>query len=210
MKNSMAYIGKRALALGLAAGAMLGFAGTANAADKTHDGFYLQAATGLGYYSMSGESVPGAEESFSGMSVPLSLMLGGSPTGGLAIGGGFMIDYVPSPGYQINGEDVDLQVDFTQYVIGIGPFVDYYLDPAGGLHFQGFVGWGGVETSTEGDVGGSDPTGLVTALGVGYDLFISDEWSVGGMGRFTFAPLSFNDISLTTIEPALLVTLTYH
>jgi hypothetical protein len=209
MKNSMPYIGKRVLGFGLAAGAMLAFAGTAHAADNTHDGFYMQAATGLGYYSASAE-VGNFDASFSGMTIPLSLMLGGSPIEGLAIGGGFMIDYAPSPTYELNGQDVGSTIDFSQYIIGIGPFADYYFNPEGGLHLQAFVGWGGLETSAEGDAGGSDPTGLVTALGVGYDVFISSEWSVGGMGRLTFAPLSIDDVSYTTFEPALLVTLTYH
>lgn len=210
MNQSIADFAKRALVFGLAAaGVTLGLTGTAHADDKTHDGFYLQAATGLGYFSASAEQL-GEEATYSGVTIPLSLMLGGSPMKGLAIGGGFMVDYAPSPSFQLNGQDVDSNVDFSQYVIGIGPFVDYYLDPAGGLHFQGFVGWGGLETSAEGDAGGSDPTGLVVALGVGYDLFVSDEWSIGGAGRFTFAPLSLNDVSFTTMEPALLLTATYH
>ena len=210
MNQSIADFGKRALAFGIAAaGVTFGLTGTAHADDLTHDGFYLQAATGLGYYSVSAE-VQTMEATYSGVTIPMSLMLGGSPVKGLAIGGGFMIDYAPSPGYEVNGQEFDTNIDFTQYVIGIGPFVDYYLDPAGGLHFQAFVGWGGLETSAEGDVGGSDPTGLVMALGAGYDIFVSDEWSIGCAGRFTFAPLSLNDVSFTTIEPALLLTATYH
>lgn len=211
MNHSIADFCKRAFAFGIAAaGVTLGLTGTARADDKTHDGFYVQAATGLGYYSASAEQA-GMEASFSGMTVPMSLMLGGSPIKGLAVGGGFMVDYAPSPGFEVNGQEFAGNVDFSQYVIGIGPFVDYYLDPSGGLHFQAFVGWGGLETSSsEGNVGGSDPTGLVMALGAGYDLFVSDEWSIGGAGRFTFAPLSLNDVSYTTIEPALLLTATYH
>jgi hypothetical protein len=37
--------------------------------------------------------------------------------------------------------------------------------------FQPFIGWGGLATSRNGDVGGSDPTGLVLAVGGGYDVF---------------------------------------
>jgi hypothetical protein len=121
-----------------------------------------------------------------------------------------MLDYAPSPGFELNGQEFEANGDVSQFVIGIGPFADYYLDPAGGLHFQAFVGWGGLETSSEGDVGGSDPTGLVMALSAGYDLFVSDEWSIGGMGRFTFAPIGYEEVSYTTIEPALLLTATYH
>ncbi len=208
MNQSLADLGKRALVFGFAACATLAVTGTARADDETHDGFYLQAATGLGYYSISAESM-GLEQSLSGMTVPMSLMLGGSPMKGLAVGGGFMFDYAPSPTLEVNGQEANLG-DISQYVIAIGPFADYYLDPAGGLHFQAFAGWGGLETSAEGDVGGSDPTGLMLSLGAGYDFFVSPEWSIGGLGRFTYGSLSMNDVGSTLIEPQLLLTATYH
>jgi hypothetical protein len=70
-----------ALAFGLAAAFVtFSLTGTAHADDKTHDGFYLQAATGLGYYSVSGEPIPGQEQSISGMTIPMSLMLGAHPS----------------------------------------------------------------------------------------------------------------------------------
>jgi hypothetical protein len=71
-------------------------------------------------------------------------------------------------------------------------------------------GWGGLETSAEGNVGGSDPTGFMLSLGAGYDFFVSPEWSIGGLGRFTYGALSMNDVSSTLIEPQLLITATYH
>lgn len=209
MNYSLAELGKRALVFGFAACATLGVTGTAHADDNTHDGFYLQAATGLGYYGISAESL-GREESLSGMTIPMSLMLGGSPMEGLAIGGGFMFDYAPSPTYEVDGQEFDLGGDISQYVVAIGPFADFYLDPAGGLHFQAFAGWGGLETSAEGNVGGSDPTGFMLSLGAGYDFFVSPEWSIGGLGRFTYGALSMNDVSSTLIEPQLLITATYH
>jgi hypothetical protein len=95
-------------------------------------------------------------------------------------------------------------------LIGIGAFADYYVDPHGGLHFQPFVGWGGLDASSDGNSGGSDPTGLVLALGAGYDWWVADEWSIGVMGRIAYAPLSLNDVSFTTIAPAVLATFTYH
>ncbi len=183
---------------------------TAQAAPNTQDGFVFQLSPGLGYYSMTAEDALGTEVAFSGETFSLSLMLGGTIMPGLHVGGGFFLDRAFSPTLEIGGQEAAGTPDFQQFVLGLGPFVDYYLDPAGGLHFQGFFGWGGVETSTEaGGAGGSDPTGLVVYLGAGYDVFLSDEWSVGGMARFAYGPFALNEIDYPTIAPALLLTLTW-
>lgn len=205
-------VGLRVMLCGLVACGMLAATQNARADEYTHDGFYLQMATGLGYYSSSADA-GGAKMTFSGATVPFSIMIGGSPIKGLAVGGGMMIDYAPSPGfsYKVNGQDYAIgDISVHQYLLGFGPFVDFYPNPKTGLHFQGFVGWGGLETSANGNVGGSDPTGLLTALGGGYDFWVGSQWSIGVLGRFTFAPLSLNGVGYTTIEPALLASFTYY
>jgi hypothetical protein len=73
-----------------------------------------------------------------------------------------------------------------------------------------FIGWGGLEATANGNARGSDPTGLVLSIGAGYDFWVSDQWSAGVMGRFAYAPLSRDDVSFSTIAPALLGTITYH
>jgi hypothetical protein len=180
----------------------------AQAEPRTHDGFYAQLGAGLGYYSASGDEP--LEESLSGVTIPAQLFLGGSIVSGITLAGGFFLDYAPSPSYEAAGLDAELSVDISQFILGIGVLVDVYIDPEGGLHFQGFAGWGGLETSVEGDVGGSDPTGLVTFLGGGYDWWIADELSVGVLGRFVIAPISYEEVGFLVIEPAVLAVLTYH
>ncbi len=182
---------------------------TADAAPGTHDGFMLQLSPGLGYYSMTA-SDPTGDVTFSGTSFSLNLMMGGTLMPGVHLGGGFFLDRALSPTLEIDGNEVTGTGDFSQFPLGIGAFVDYYLDPSGGLHFQGFFGWGGVETSTpEGGAGGSDPTGAVLYLAAGYDVFVSDEVSVGGMARFAYGMFALNDVDWPTIAPALLLTLTW-
>ena len=181
----------------------------ADSLPKTHDGFHFQVTGGLGYYGSSSGS-GGVDESFSGMTLPGSMLLGGSLMPGLVLGGGLVIDYAPSPTYEQGGMSAS-GVDVSQYIVGIGLYADYYLDPQkNGLHFQGFAGWGGLETSVGGNVGGSDPVGLVAHIGAGYEWWLSDEWSGGFMGRILYAPLDFNGVSYTTFEPALVGTLTWH
>lgn len=178
----------------------------ASGAPRVHDsGKFLQFTTGLGYYSASG---PG-DSSFSGTTMNFGFMLGGNLRPGLVIGGGFWLDRAGSPKYEVGGNDSGL--DFTQYVIGLGAFADYYLKPEGGWHVQGFLGWGGLETVTSGGgAGGSDPTGLVITIGGGHDWWISDAWAVGVMGRIGYGKFSLAGGDYPTLAPAVLGTMTWH
>lgn len=202
LTTTMRYFSSLTVGLVLALG-LLATTDTAHA----HGGFYARGGVGLGYYSMSVD-VPVGEQSFSGMTIPIEVLLGGSIIPGLVIGGGLSLDYAPSPSYSSNGADSD--TDFSQYLIGIGPFVDFYPNVDSGLHVQGRVGWGGVETSTANGAGASDPTGLMMTIGGGYDHWMSDTLGVGVLGRLTYAPLSLNDLSFPTIAFNVLASFTYY
>ncbi|HVJ15166.1 MAG TPA: hypothetical protein VM686_06990 [Polyangiaceae bacterium] len=182
----------------------------AKAEAQTHDGFYLQLNAGLGYLSSSAEfpAPLSGEITYSGVTIPSSLLIGGT-VGPVVIGGGFFGDYAPSPSVEMGGESADLE-DVTLTLIGIGMFADIYPNPKEGLHFQPFVGFGALEASYQGNAGGSDPTGLILALGVGYDFWVGNEWSIGPMFRFDYAPLALDDVNYNTIAPSLLCTFTYH
>lgn len=178
---------------------------------RTHDGFHFQAALGLGYYNVSADDT-GFDQSISGMTFPGQLLLGGTVIENLVIGGGLALDYAPSPTLESMGVEVQ-NSDISQFIIGLGAYVDYYLPQPigpGTPHFQVFAGWGGLETSNQGNVGGSDPTGLYTHFGAGYDFWITDQWSAGAMFRLTYAPFSQNDVGFTTLSPALVGALTWH
>jgi hypothetical protein len=209
----MNFIGRGVLKFGLSSATLLAVAtfGTPAKADpNTHDGFYLHMDLGLGYLS-STATVEGFDGSLtlSGVTFPSSLLMGGT-VGPVAIGGGFFTDYAPSPSISDDtGASAELD-DVTLYLGGIGMFADIYPNPHEGLHFLPFIGWGFLEATYQGDAGGSDPTGLVMSLGVGYDFWVSANWSVGVMGRFAYAPLSLENTSYSTIAPALLGTFTYH
>jgi hypothetical protein len=199
----------KALASIAAVAGIVSVSGHAKAEALTHDGFYLQFNAGLGYTSASSEPTPSFKEKLAGVTFPSALLLGGT-VGPVVIGGGFFADHAFSPSYSLNGNESPLVNDVTMTLIGIGVFADIYPDVHKGLHFQPFVGWGGLERSVNGDSGGSDPTGLVLAVGGGYDFFISDNWSFGGMLRIAYAPLSYNDTSVSVFSPSLLATITYH
>ncbi len=175
---------------------------------RTHDGFHFQLSGGLGYYNLKG-SAPFNEE-VTGLTIPGSLLIGGTLFNHLAIGAGMVLDYASKPTYKINGTEAPGLIT-SQMIMGFGVYGDYYLDPAkNGLHIQAFAGWGGVETSVSGNVGGSDPTGLVASAGLGYEWWLTDEWSGGLMARVVYAPLDMNGVAYKTFEPAIVGTLTWN
>jgi len=173
---------------GAALSAVFALTPNAKAEAMTHDGFYMSLEAGVGYLSASADS-PNFEQTMTSTTFSSGLLLGGT-VGPVVIGGGFTYDYGFSPSVEQNGQEAELE-DVKLYLIGIGAFADYYVDPAGGLHFIGMLGWGGLESSYQGNAGGSDPTGLLITLGGGYDFWVADEWSIGPLARFTYAPLSY-------------------
>lgn len=187
---------------------MLALSNQAHAEARTHDGFYLSFNAGLGYLSSSVDT-PFGSETAKGVSLPSAIWLGGT-IGPVVIGGGFFGDYAIAPGVTRDGQDILGDTDFSMTLISFGAFADIYPDVHGGFHVMPYVGWGGLERSVNGNSGSSDPTGLVMAVGVGYDWFVAPEWSLGVMGRFAYAPLKMEDASFPTIAPAVLFTVTYH
>lgn len=193
--------------LGMTFGLTLLVASNANATPRTHDGFYLGLEGGFGYLNSSMKG-GGYEASLSGVTMASSLWLGGT-LGPVVIGGGFMYDSAFSPKGTQGGQTVNL-TNVSLHLIALGPFVDIYPDPNSGLHFMGFAGWGGLEASVNGNVGGSDPTGLVAMVGGGYEFWVSDEWSIGPLARLTYAPLSLNGVDYSTTGFAILADIKFH
>jgi hypothetical protein len=83
------------------------------------------------------------------------------------------------------------------------------------MHLEALVGLGvlGV-TYSNGTSSNNDPSGLALGLGFGNDWWISDEWSIGVLGRVIYAPLSYSIGTLSekysTITPAVMATFTYN
>ncbi len=191
-----------------AVGLVLLSAGWASAAPRTHDGFYLGLEGGFGYLSSS-VSYNGADMGkWSGMTMDTAIWLGGT-VGPVVIGGGMSYANAFSPKFSQGGQSTSY-TDLSLALIAFGPFVDIYPNPNEGLHFMGFAGWGGLNASYQGNSGGSDPTGLVAMLGGGYEFWVADQWSIGPLGRFTYAPLSLNDMSYSTIAFTVLADFKYH
>ncbi len=184
-----------------------GAVGLAAAAPRTHDGFYLDLEAGVGYLSSSADD--GVNEiGYSGATYGSALFLGGT-IGPVVIGGGLTYDNAFSPSAEIGGNEYELD-GLELHLIGFGAFVDVYPDPTEGLHFMGMLGWGGLEASLDGDVSGSDPTGMLLGVGGGYDFWVADEWSIGPLARLIYAPLSMDDVDYGTTQFTVAASFKYH
>lgn len=176
-------------------------AGAALAAPHTHDGLYFRFAIGPGY-ALGTLDAPGGNSGSHGPGVSTQLALGWTVRPGIVVGVGTFPAVTPGPSY-------DAADAGGQHVSATGPFVDYYPSPTGGLH--GFAG----ALFAAGYLDGGEREGHVglgwgATAGVGYDHFISDEWSVGAIARVTLYQLYGVDDSIRLIAPAALFTLTRH
>ena len=196
---------------------LLSMAGVASAAPQTHDGFYFRGGVGLGYLSSSlslSPSVPGFTDiKYSGLAVGFDAWFGGSLMPGLVLGGGITSYDVPSPSAKVGGQSTSFDGHLMLNIVGL--FGDYYFDPNEGLHAEALIGYGILSAqASNGQTSSNDPTGLALGVGFGNDWWVSDEWSLGVLGRFIYAPLSYSAGGATakysTITPALMGTITFN
>lgn len=187
----------------------VGLGAVAQAEPRYHDGLYVRASAGLSYFSDSVESDPlpiggTAKGTLAGTALTGQIAVGGSIQPGFVLGGGLLLHHVPSPsasdptfGAIHLGQDLNFQ---PSTLLLIGPYVDYYIAPASGLHFQGSIGYGHLSLgegrgSTNGIVFVPEQSGggLAAMLGGGYDWWVSDAWSLGVLGQLTFGIGSGDD-----------------
>lgn len=177
-------------------------AGAARAEPRTHDGFYLRLALGVGGMEMDRtvefevEPFPtGVDDStITGGIGHFELTLGGTPARGLVVGGSILTHSMSEVDIDRDaGEDVPLDSPLQFWLIG--PTLDYFPDEHGGFHFGGTFGFAFAfarlpeEYAFEG-IGGA---GLGLSLGIGYDWWVGDEWSLGVIARFTGAGVTGED-----------------
>lgn len=183
--------------------APLCFAGGAKAEPRTHDGFYMQLSTGLGYLSSSVEG-----GSFHGIASPFEALFGGT-VGPVAIGGGIFSDYALSVSASSDAGPSFTYNDLSMYMVGAEAFGDIYIDPHGGFHIRPFIGYAALQFSYQGYTGNS-PGGPIFGAGIGYDFWVGDEWSIGVLGRFGYAPLKLEGSSFNTMDPAIMASFTFN
>jgi hypothetical protein len=182
---------------------------SSSADPRVHDGFQFRGAVGPGFLSTSASQ--GSQSlTIGGVAGNGELYFGGTPVRGLVIGGMIQSIIAFSPSISLNGQSLPNGSSSSSLsFLSIAPYVNYYLDPAGGFYFLGHFGYG-AESYTQNGASGSSPSGIAIGAGAGYDFWVSDQWSLGILGKFTYAPLSLNGVSYSTIAPAVLFSFNYH
>jgi hypothetical protein len=135
-------------------------------------------------------------------------MIGGSPSPGLAIGGGFLAQGAFSTELERGNYRTDRSI--SSFVLG--PFIDGFPNANRGWHVGGLVGLAAVNVEDSSGDGVSETVGFGGAVFLGYDFWVADEWSVGPLVRFA-ATLTSNqddDVDATTFSTLIGFTALYH
>ncbi len=131
---------------------------------------------------------------------------------GLVLGGGNMGFHVLSPKVKIGDSECGGDGALAGNLLGF--YVDYYVNENEGLHTMALIGLATLDDAD--DDTDKLAVGFGSALGVGHDWWIADDWSVGVLGRIQFMTTSLEhdttnaDVTFVTLAPALLLTSTYH
>ncbi len=141
-------------------------------------------AVGLGIAGalVSSDSNSTGDYSFGGGAGALDLWIGGTPVSGLVMGGVLSGVGLTSSQRSVDGKRVSGDVAGGTGLLGY--FVDLFPDPGRGLHFGGALGFasGTVEVKDSGRK--FDGGGLGLEAWGGYDFWVSQQWSLGGVLRF--------------------------
>lgn len=194
---------------------------------RRHDGFYARLELGIGYFSGARVSKPidvELEGDVAGVAQVGAVMFGGTISRGLVLGGGAWGTNVPGAKYsgdveesQGVGPDVvvhrSVSIGFASISI-LGPFFAWYPDPTRGLNGQLGIGYAlaSLENDRTGSVVQYQDVGWGAELGVGYDFWIGEQWSLGLLGRVSYAAIGVRDDanSLSAWVPAVAFAATYH
>jgi hypothetical protein len=151
-----------------------------------HDGFYLRLGTGFGSY---GETVRRAGQDQSttvtGVATVGEWLVGGAVRPGLIVGGGVFTSNVLASDRTVSGATPPDEIAGGQGTFSlVGPFFDYYFNPTKGAHIEAAIGFATV-TGTAVTSSSKDTVALGggAVIGAGYEWWLSDNWSVGVLGR---------------------------
>lgn len=177
---------------------------------RLHDGFYARGSVGFGSLgaTFDDEDDSGRDLEGSGFSLGLDLMIGGSPSPGLAIGGALLAQGAFSAEFE-RGPDTENR-DLS--VVLLGPFIDGFPIATKGWHFGGMLGLAAVNVEDSSRDGVSETVGLGGAAWFGHDFWVADEWSVGPMLRLngTLTQNEDDDTSASSFSALLLFTALHH
>jgi hypothetical protein len=176
-----------------------------------HDGFYLRVSLGVGALGNDYDLGAVSAESHGG-TLALDVLVGGTPSKGLVLGGALFNEAGVSHGVERGGRSLG---DANVRLSLIGPFVDGFFDPKGGFHLGGAVGFAALALE---DLGVEDETDTLTGFGgaawAGYDAWVADEWAIGGLVRagaaITKKSDDAGDLTASSFSLGLMLTVLHH
>lgn len=187
---------------------------------RFHDRFYLRMSLGGGALATSGDFSPDNGNTFEthGGCVAFDLAIGGTPVPGFVIGGDYAFQEAFRPRLKLSSRSITTEGDSNvNTVFGLlGPFVDWFPDPRGGFHFGGTLGFAVLAVANDnGNIDNSaSENGFGGALRLGYDAWISNDWSLGVLGQFVGGRVSAETNSVTERDSvqsfSVLFTALYH
>jgi hypothetical protein len=165
-----------------------------------HEGFYLRTSVGFGDYraSFSDGNRQNLDFSEHGSSMSLDLLIGGSPSPGVSIGGGLLLEPLFGGDYRRNSIGLGSHGGFSTL---IGPFIDAFPDTTKGWHLGGLIGLAAQSFQNVNSTGSDSQkaAGIGGAAWFGYDFWVAGEWAVGPqlrvMGMRTTDTKSGEDVS---------------
>jgi hypothetical protein len=180
---------------------------------RIHDGFYVRLNGGLGFVStqFADGSDDAGDVSLHGSDMALDLLVGGSPSPGVTLGGGLFTNLLLAANVKQDGRDLG---DRDVGILVLGPFIDGFPNPKKGWHLGGSLGLGVANMTDMGPSGDTSRTGGFGALAWGgYDAWIGDDWCVGGLLRLGITRTSDRDhnarITATSRSLTLMFTALY-
>lgn len=185
--------------------------------DRFHNGFFARSDTGLSFLwaSVRGPNGSSGRSAIRGWGQSAVISVGGTPWRGLVLGGTVWTAQI-DPTFVEGGKTVvpdDNSVKET--LLRVGPFVDWYPNPARGFHAQAAALFAvQIESDVKGNPIKPASLGAALSVGAGYEWFVSSEFSVGllgrlAVGRIVRAPSDGDEVMLFAI-PELSLTATYH
>lgn len=176
-----------------------------------HDGFYLRANLGISqlWASLDDRGSQDFDVDVSGTAMGIDLLIGGTPSPGIAVGGGVLANWAFGADFEREGESIPDR-DFQD--LTLGAFVDGFPSATGPWHFGALVGVSGVAVNQDSYI--QNTGGLGGAIWAGYDEWVAPDWAMGGQLRLNMSQTAGEengfDVSASAFSLGLMFSVLYH